>query len=128
MDRVISEFVEHPEGDRATPDFLFDPPLLIHGKDIHWIDVKNSLCSPNVSLDSQSDIKQQADKYVNRFGQGAFVWTKCGFAESLDKFFDMPGVVNMSYKYRTYRTSCALVDVPRQRAARTRARVLCGYQ
>ena len=96
-DRVISEFVEHPEGDRATPDFLFDPPLMIHGKDIHWIDVKNSLCIPNVSLDSQSDIKQQADKYVKRFGQGAFVWTKCGFAETLDKFFDMPGVMNLSY-------------------------------
>jgi len=96
-DRVVSECEEQPEGYRATPDFLFDPPLVIHGKVIRWIDVKNSLCIPDVSFDSQSDIKLQAQKYVKRFGQGAFVWTKCGFAESLDKFFDMPAVMNLSY-------------------------------
>ena len=84
--------------------------------------MKNSLCIPNVSIDSQSDVKLQAQKYVKRFGQGAIVWTKCGFTESLDKFFDMPGVMNLSYKLRT------LVNVPRQKAVRTRARVLCGYQ
>jgi hypothetical protein len=102
-DRVISECEEQPEGFRATPDFLFDPPLVIHGKVIRWIDVKNSLCIPNVSIDSQSSIKLQAQKYVKRFGQGAIVWTKCGFTESLDKFFDMPGVINLSYKLRTGR-------------------------
>ena len=76
---------------------------MIHGKVIRWIDVKNSLCIPDVSFDSQSEIKQQAQKYVKRFGQGAFVWTKCGFTESLDKFFDMPCVMNLSYKLRTGR-------------------------
>jgi len=121
-DRVVSECEEQPEGYRATPDFLFDPPLVIHGKVIRWIDVKNSLCIPDVSIDSQSDVKLQAQKYVKRFGQGAIVWTKCGFTESLDKIFDMPGVMNLSYKLRT------LVNVPRQTAVRTRARVLCGYQ
>ena len=68
---------------------------MIHGKDIHWIDVKNSLFIPNVSLDSQDQIKRQAQKYVERFGQGAFVWTKCGFAKSMDKL--IPGVMNLSY-------------------------------
>jgi hypothetical protein len=102
-DRVISECEEQPEGFRATPDFLFDPPLVIHGKVIRWIDVKNSLCIPNVSFDSQSEVKLQAQKYVKRFGPGAIVWTKCGFAESLDKFFDMPDVINLSYKLRTGR-------------------------
>jgi hypothetical protein len=100
-EKDIPKCVEHPEGNGATPeltpDFLFDPPLVIHGQVIRWIEVKNSLCIPDVSFDSQSDIKLQAQKYVKRFGQGAFVWTKCGFAESLDKFFDMPGVMNFSY-------------------------------
>jgi len=100
-EKDIPKCVEHPEGNGATPeltpDFLFDPPLVIHGQVIRWIEVKNSLCIPDVSFDSQSDIKLQAQKYVKRFGQGAFVWTKCGFAESLDKFFDMPGVMNLSY-------------------------------
>jgi hypothetical protein len=100
-EKDIPKCVEHPEGNGATPeltpDFLFDPPLVIHGKVIRWIEVKNSLCIPDVSFDSQSEIKVQAQKYVKRFGPGAIVWTKCGFAESLDKFFDMPGVINFSY-------------------------------
>jgi len=87
--------VEQPEGFRATPDFLFDPPLVIHGKDIRWIEVKNSLLIPDVSFDTQSQIKDQARKFVERFGHGAFVWTKCGFVKSLDKF--IPGVMHLSY-------------------------------
>jgi hypothetical protein len=94
-DRVISECVEQPEGYRATPDFMFDPPLVIHGKDIRWIEVKNSLLIPEVSFDTQSKIKEQAQKFVERFGHGAFVWTKCGFVKSLDKF--IPGVMHLSY-------------------------------
>ena len=125
-EKDIPKCVEHPEGNGATPeltpDFLFDPPLVIHGQVIRWIEVKNSLCIPDVSFDSQSEVKLQAQKYVKRFGPGAIVWTKCGFTESLDKFFDMPDVVNLSYKLRT------LVNVPRQKAVRTRARLLYGYQ
>ena len=87
--------MEHPAGDRATPDFLFDPPLVIHGKDIRWLNVKFSLFIPNVSFDSQSLFVRTAQKYVERFGHGAIVWTKCGFVKSLDKL--IPGIMHLSY-------------------------------
>ena len=68
---------------------------MIHGKDIRWLDVKFSLFIPNVSFDSQSLFVRTAQKYVERFGHGAIVWTKCGFVKSLDKL--IPGIMHLSY-------------------------------
>ena len=68
-----------------TPDFLIssDYPLQINGNPINWIEVKNY---PGVEIPGSfvsKKIQQQAAKYTNHFGPGAFVFNG-GIAENFD--------------------------------------------
>lgn len=68
-----------------TPDFLInsDEPLLINGKPINWIEVKNY---PGVEIPGSfisKKIREQAAKYTKHFGPGAFVFNG-GIAEDFD--------------------------------------------
>jgi len=68
-----------------TPDFLIgsEDPLLINGHPINWIEVKNY---PGVEIPGSfisKKIQQQAAKYTNHFGPGAFVFNG-GIADNFD--------------------------------------------
>lgn len=74
------------EGDviPLTPDVLFKTPQTILGKQCFWAEAKHSLVLPGVSPDRIiADIKRQTDKYVEAFGPGLILWTKCGFCDSI---------------------------------------------
>lgn len=74
------------EGEAAplTPDVLFKVPQMILGKMCHWAEAKHSVVVPGLSpAKIIADIKRQTDKYVEAFGPGLILWTKCGFCESL---------------------------------------------
>lgn len=65
----------------ATPDILFDKPILINGCFVHWIDYKNYVGTPDTFLSGK--LRAQAKKYTERFGPGAFAF-KGGFVEGSD--------------------------------------------
>jgi len=63
-----------PKNDPAplTPDVLFDTPILVNGHLVHWMDAKAYpwYGSPLVA----GKIAKQANKYIEAFGMGAFVF------------------------------------------------------
>jgi len=68
----------------ATPDVLFKEPITLFGRQVFWIEAKNSLIIPEVSLQSKiDDLVAQVVKYNAAFGPGAILWTKMGFSESI---------------------------------------------
>jgi len=74
------------EGDviPLTPDVLFSTPQMILGKECFWTEAKHSVVLPGVSPSRIiADIKRQTDKYVEAFGPGLILWTKCGFSDSI---------------------------------------------
>lgn len=67
-----------------TPDVRFKTPQLILGKMCFWAEAKHSVVVPGLSPHKIiADIKRQTDKYVEVFGPGVILWTKCGFPESI---------------------------------------------
>ena len=74
------------EGDVVplTPDVLFKSPQMILGRECFWAEAKHSVVLPGVSPGRIiADIKRQTDKYVEAFGPGLILWTKCGFSDSI---------------------------------------------
>ena len=68
----------------CVPDFMFNPPVVLDGVEVNWMDAKNMLVIPSLShQDVLSSIRKQGEKYTERFGPGAFVWTKMPFCETL---------------------------------------------
>jgi hypothetical protein len=52
--------------------------------EVNWIDAKHALHIPGVSLEQMIErVRKQSLKYVERFGPGAILWTKCGFCEDI---------------------------------------------
>jgi hypothetical protein len=68
-----------------TPDFLFDLPVTLFGKQVKWIEVKNFVIVPGVSDDSTVQrFVAQVSKYFHRFGHGMVIFTRTeGFSQSL---------------------------------------------
>ena len=76
-------------GKVATPDVLFKTAQMICGHEVNWIDAKNAVHIPGVSPESMlKQWHEQSEKYVERFGPGAILWTKCGFCEAVAKAND----------------------------------------
>ena len=74
--QVAAEFSAQERGKRATPDALFDTAIVVQGRPVNWIEVKNKLLIPGVSSeDEHRAYGRQIEKYVKRFGAGAVVWT-----------------------------------------------------
>ena len=75
-----------------TPDFCFVKNQPLHGEQIWWIEVKNAVVIPGVSFDKHGDTSEQiaekAQRYNDRFGRGAIVWTKSGFTRSMSELTD----------------------------------------
>lgn len=68
----------------ATPDVLFNEPQTIRGKRVKWIDAKNACDIPGVTPERVMEaLRRQVEKYVERFGPGAILWTKCGFCKDV---------------------------------------------
>jgi len=68
----------------ATPDVLFDELQIIRGKQVNWIDAKNAGDIPGVTPERVMEaLRRQVEKYVERFGPGAILWTKCGFCKDV---------------------------------------------
>jgi hypothetical protein len=61
----------------ALPDVKLNTPLELCGRQIHWIEAKNIACAPSLLPDWQwNKIKRQLDKYTEKFGPGAVLWTR----------------------------------------------------
>lgn len=68
----------------ATPDVLFNELQIIRGKQVNWIDAKNAGDIPGVTPERVMEaLRGQVEKYVERFGPGAILWTKCGFCKDV---------------------------------------------
>jgi hypothetical protein len=81
---VEEEFATREAGDRATPDVRFPKPQMILGKEVNWMEAKRAVNIPGVSPAQKLErIQKQLEKYVERFGPGAVLWTKCGFCEDV---------------------------------------------
>jgi hypothetical protein len=84
----VKSSLSEDEAVPLTPDVRFKTPQLILGKMCHWAEAKHSVVVPGLSPDKIiADIKRQTDKYVETFGPGVILWTKCGFPESIHAEF-----------------------------------------
>jgi hypothetical protein len=80
----VKSSLSEDEAVPLTPDVCFKTPQLILGKMCHWAEAKHSVVVPGLSPEKIiADIKRQTDKYVETFGPGVILWTKCGFPESI---------------------------------------------
>ena len=82
-----------------TPDFVFDPPIIINKKPVHWLDAKLFYASRVFATRNfmpESKLPEQAKKYIDAFGSGAFVIAN-GFNETLYQLDDMlfPGQIQL---------------------------------
>lgn len=81
---VAREYAEQAPGERATPDALLTTPVWIMDKEVRWIEAKNCVMLPGITPPSiLEDLEKQVAKYVERFGPGAILWTKCGFSPDI---------------------------------------------
>ena len=105
--RDISTVFEHVVGDHITactgviptteqqrkdahhrgpnPDFTFDPPIVINGKPICWVDAKMIYASRifiGKKYMAEHKLADTATRYTNVFGPGAFVFGR-GFCSEL---------------------------------------------
>ena len=67
----------------ATPDFLFEEPILLNGNIIYWIDAKNYAYYGNKMFEKK--LQQQAAKYTHLFGNGVFMFSKGTISVSNNK-------------------------------------------
>ena len=69
----IREAANNEEG-QITPDILFkkDQDIILNGKKINWIELKNFPYYKNKLLEKK--IQQQAKKYYNKYGIGVFIF------------------------------------------------------
>lgn len=66
-----------------TPDILFKKQVLLDGRPVRWIDVKNTLVVPGCTMRKRYDLLQdQLEKYSRFSGEGAVMW-RVGWAASL---------------------------------------------
>ena len=72
----------------STPDFLLKSPVIINGRKIHWIDAKNYYGCSSGFLFMKG--KEQARKYILRWGEGALCYA-LGYSEE----FHMDNVLAM---------------------------------
>ena len=57
---------------QRTPDFLFKEEVIINGKPVRWIDSKNNLIIPGITIPPQlSKFRRQINAYVDSIGPGA---------------------------------------------------------
>lgn len=72
-----------------TPDFLFNEMVYINGKPVRWIDSKNCLIIPGLTLPPLlRKFKKQIDSYNQYYGPGLIIWHSCFFEtnKSMYKF------------------------------------------
>lgn len=61
----------------ALPDVKLCEPLELFGSTVHWIDAKNLAFLPDAMPAWQLEkLKRQLDKYTEKFGPGAVLWTR----------------------------------------------------
>lgn len=76
-----------------TPDFLFKKTVSINGRCVRWIDSKNNLIVPGVTIPPQiTKYKRQINAYVDSFGPGMVLWHFC-FFQSTQKLYSKPEMV-----------------------------------
>lgn len=78
-DLLEKELREQKQGERATPDILFNDSVVvtIDGKRVTWIDVKHKIVLPGVSrVDEVQRSVNQAKKYTERYGRGIIVYVR----------------------------------------------------
>jgi hypothetical protein len=69
---------------KGTPDFLFHTPIAIFGQEVSWIEVKNFVVIPELSLDDIVDrFINQVTRYLTSHGPGMVLFTRDGFSQSL---------------------------------------------
>jgi hypothetical protein len=69
---------------KGTPDFLFHTPIAIFGQEVSWIEVKNFVVIPELSLDDRVDrFINQVKRYLTSHGPGMVLFTREGFSQSL---------------------------------------------
>ena len=79
--QVATEFSTQERGTRATPDVLFNVAIVVRGRSVNWIEVKNELLIPGVSSEHElAAYDRQIEKCVKRFGAGAVVWASSSWA------------------------------------------------
>ena len=85
----------------ATPDVLFNDPQTIRGKQVKWIDAKSACVIPGVTPERViTALRAQVEKYVERYGPGAILWTKCGFCK--DVLSGVEGVSHFGLKANSH--------------------------
>ena len=82
-----------------TPDFVFDPPIVINDRPVHWLDAKLFYASrvfAETNFMPESKLPEQAKKYISAFGAGAFVIAN-GFNATLHQLEDIlfPGQIQL---------------------------------
>jgi len=77
----------------ATPDLLFDEPIVVSGSTVAWVDAKNFYGSSLGTMRAQ--VQAQADKYADRWGPGMIVFA-LGFAQALQE--DLTRVIVVGFK------------------------------
>ena len=71
----------------CTPDILFVQSIVINGQKLFWMESKYCLVVHDLSPQMMvHKLVKQVKKYTATFGAGAILWTKCGFARSLQDF------------------------------------------
>jgi len=59
-------------GQKLTPDFLLENPIMFMDSKVHWIDAKNFYGGDNSF--TQRSLQKQAQKYNEAFGNGMFIF------------------------------------------------------
>jgi hypothetical protein len=58
---------------KSTPDFVLDPPVLLNGQAIRWIDAKNFYGTKNIPTQKKT-LDEAGEKYLRDWGSGCFVF------------------------------------------------------
>jgi hypothetical protein len=58
---------------KSTPDFVLNPPILLNGHIVRWIDAKNFYGTKNIPFQKKK-LDEAAGKYLRDWGNGCFVF------------------------------------------------------